>query len=94
MSRTVFASFADLANADVKYVPSKALSVVPRRRHYLSSSDAVYDFAVGHDFIVVDTTRPFHGCCVSSLDADTLKHHGYTAVDITYNNDRNVEVAL
>jgi hypothetical protein len=91
MSRTKFTSFADLA--DVKYVPSNALSVVPRRRHYLTPADAVYDFAVGHDFIVVDPQSPFHGCFVSSLDASTLKQHGYTAVDITYNN-LNVEVSL
>ena len=94
MSRTVFASFADLANADVKYVPSKALSVVPRRRHYLSASEAVYDFAVGHDFIVRDPSSPFDGCFVSTLDAATLKAHGYSVVDISYNNGLNVEVAL
>ena len=92
MSRTKFTSFADLA--DVKYVPSNALSVVPRRRHYLVPSDAVYDFAVGHDFIVTDPQSPFHGCFVSSLDTHTLKQHGYTAVDISYNNNLNVEVAL
>ena len=40
MSRTKFTSFADLKGT---YVPSKALSVVPRRRHYLTPSDAVYD---------------------------------------------------
>jgi hypothetical protein len=54
----------------------------------------VYDFAVGHDFIVTDPQSPFHGCFVSSLDASTLKRHGYTAVDITYNNNLNVEVSL
>lgn len=91
MSRTVFTSFADLNG---KYTPSKALSVVPRRRHYLSASDAVYDFAVGHEFIVTDSNSPFDGCFVSTLDATTLKAHGYTSVDITYNNGFNVEVSL
>lgn len=91
MSRTVFKSFSEL---DGTYVPSKALSVVPRRRHYLSASDAVYDFAVGHEFIVTDSSSPFDGCFVSTLDATVLKAHGYTAVDISYNNGLNVEVSL
>lgn len=91
MARTVFTSFADL---DVKYVPSKALSVVPRRRHYLSASDAVYDYAVGHEFVVTDPASPFNGCFVSTLDTATLKANGYTSVDISYNNGLNVEVAL
>lgn len=96
MPRTVkFTSFADLSDLNVgNYTPSKALTLVPRRRHYLSELDAVYDFSVGHDFIVVDTSSPFHGCFVSILDAATLKQHGYTNVDITYNNDRSVEVSL
>ena len=92
MSRTVkLTSFADLGGV---YTTSKTLSVVPRRRHYLSESDAVYDFSVGHDFIVVDTISPFHGCFVSVLDKAVLKRHGYNAVDITYNNDLSVEVRL
>jgi hypothetical protein len=91
MNRTKFTSFADL---DGVFVASKALTVVPRRRHYLSEVDAVYDFSVGHDFLVVDPTSPFDGCFVTLLDKHVLKQHGYTAVDITYNNDRNVEIAL
>jgi hypothetical protein len=91
MNRTKFTSFDDLAT----FTPApKALSVVPRRRHYLSEVDAVYDFSVGHDFLVVDPTSPFDGCFVTLLDKHVLKQHGYTAVDITYNNDRNVEIAL
>jgi hypothetical protein len=91
MNRTKFTSFAD--RNDI-YTCSKALSVVPRRRHYLSEVDAVYDFSVGHDFLVVDPTSPFDGCFVTLLDKHVLKQHGYTAVDITYNNDRSIEVAL
>lgn len=92
MSRTKFTSFADLQ--DVVYTTSKALSVVPRRRHYLSESDAVYDFTVGHEFIVTDPASPFDGCYVSTLDATTLTAHGYTAVEIIYNNALSVEIAL
>ena len=91
MARTKYTSFADLKGM---YVPSKALSVVPRRRHYLTPSDAVYDFTVGHDFLVADSTSPFDGCFVSTLDTTTLKRHGYTAVDIHYNNGVSVEVSL
>lgn len=94
MNRTKFTSFADLDDVYDYFAASKALSVVPRRRHYLSEVDAVYDFSVGHDFLVVDPTSPFDGCFVTLLDKHVLKQHGYTAVDITYNNDRSIEVAL
>jgi hypothetical protein len=95
MARTkVYTTFADLNTDGVNYTPSKALSVVPRRRSYLSASDAVYDYAVGHEFVVVDSTSPFDGCFVSTLDTNVLKEHGYTAVDISYNNNLNVEVSL
>lgn len=91
MARTIFTSFADLGGV---YTPSKALAVVPRRRSYLSASDAVYDFTVGHEFVVVDPQSPFDGCFVTTLDSTTLKSHGYTAIDISYNNGLNVEVSL
>jgi hypothetical protein len=92
MARTKFTSFADLKG--IYYTPSKALSVTSRRRTYLAASDAVYDYTVGHDFLVVDSVSPFDGCIVSTLDTVTLKRHGYTAVNIHYNNDRSVEVSL
>jgi hypothetical protein len=79
---------------NINYTPSNAIFVVPRRRHYLSASDAVYDFSVGHDFLVRDPSSPFDGCFVSSLDIVVLKRHGYTAIDISYNNGLNVEVTL
>jgi hypothetical protein len=91
MARTIFTSFADLGGV---YTPTKALSVVPRRRHYLAESDAVYDFSVGHDFLVRDAASPFDGCFVSVLDKIVLKQHGYTAIDISYNNGLSVEVSL
>lgn len=91
MTRTKYTSFADLKGT---YKPSKALSVVPRRRTYLSASDAVYDFTVGHDFLITDSSSPFDGCYVSTLDRHTLKVHGYTTVNINYNNDLHVEVSL
>lgn len=79
---------------NTNYTPSNAIFVVPRRRHYLSASDAVYDFSVGHDFLVRDPSSPFDGCFVSTLDISVLKRHGYTAIDISYNNGLNVEVTL
>ena len=79
---------------NTNYTPSNAIFVVPRRRHYLSASEAVYDFAVGHDFLVRDASSPFDGCFVSTLDSSVLKRHGYTAIDISYNNGLNVEVVL
>lgn len=91
MSRTKFTSFADLEGI---YTPLNTLSVVPRRRHYLSAVDAIYDFSVGHDFLVRDPNSPFDGCFISVLDTVTLKQYNYTGIDISYNNDLSVEVAL
>jgi hypothetical protein len=97
MSRTKFTSFAELADLDDlsdEHYKFNTLSVVPRRRHYLSAVDAIYDFSVGHDFLVRDPTSPFDGCFISILDTTVLRQNNYTSIDISYNNDRSVEVAL
>lgn len=101
MSRTKFTSFADLAAIADDFddlfgddLYKNTLSVVPRRRHYLFAVDAIYDFSVGHDFLVRDPSSPFDGCFISVLDTVVLKQHNYTSIDISYNNDRSVEVAL
>jgi hypothetical protein len=73
---------------------SKSLSVKPRRRSYLSQSDAVYDYMVGHDVVITDTTSPYNGSVMSILDRDVLKRDGYVKLHIHYNNDQQVEVAL
>lgn len=93
MNRTkVYTSFADLKGA---YTPNfKALTIRPVRRHYLSESDAVYDFAVGHEFVVSDSSSPFDGCVVSVLDKTTLQENEYTHITIQYNIDRTVEIKL
>jgi hypothetical protein len=93
MNRTkVYTSFADLKGV---YTPNfKALTIRPVRRHYLSAADAVYDFTIGHDFVVRDDTSPFDGCIVSCLDKRTLKEHGYTDAILEYNNDMSVEIKL
>lgn len=91
MSKKVF-SFRNLHELYTSN-PS-ALAVKPRRRSYLMANDAVYDFAVGHEFVVIDTNSPFAGCIVSCQDADTLKRYGYDKVAIEFNSDRSIEVAL
>lgn len=93
MSRTkTFTSFADLQQV---YTPSyRNLTLRPVRRSYLSAADAVYDFTIGHDFVVTDQSSPFHGCTVSVLDKRTLKEHGYTDATLEYNNDLSVEIKL
>lgn len=92
MSRTkTYTSFADLNG--LVYTPNfKHLTLSPRRRTYLTPSDAVYDFTVGHEFVVSDSSSPFDGCIVSCLDKRTLQQHGYTHANIRYNIDHSVEV--
>jgi hypothetical protein len=93
MSRTkVYTRFADLTDI---YTPRfNPITIRPIRRHYLSASDAVYDFTIGHDFAVSDHNSPFHGCLISVLDKRTLIQHGYTHATISYNYDREVEIKL
>lgn len=93
MNRTkVYTSFADLKGV---YTPNfKALTIRPVRRHYLSEADAVYDFTVGHEFAVSDSTSPFDGCLITVLDRTTLQRSGYTHTIIQYNNDLKVEIKL
>ena len=95
MARTkVYTSLADLQQV---YTPNfRNLTLRPAKRTYLSEADAVYDFTVGHDFVVVDASSPFHGCTVSCLDKRTLQQHGYTHAIIVYNPsaELNVEIKL
>lgn len=73
-----------------------ALTVAPRRRPYISQSDAVYDYTVGHDFTVIDTMSPLQGCSVTVCDRHTLKEtYGLTHLHIKFNPGMApVEVAL
>lgn len=93
MSRTkTYTSFADL---NTLYTPSyRSLTLRPRRRTYLMETDAVYDYTVGHEFVVADANSPFDGCVVTVLDKPTLKQHGYTNLTLSYNTDREVEIKL
>jgi len=88
MPKKVYTSFSDL-RSDMYGFDSetiqKTLSVKTIRRSYLSLQDAVYDFRVGHEVLVEDTNSPFYGCTVSVLDTPTLRQHGYTGIQITYN---------
>jgi len=56
--------------------------------------DAIYDYTVGHEFVVSDDVSPFDGCIVTVLDKRMLTQHGYTHATIQYNYDHAVEVKL
>lgn len=85
-------SFSDLGELYTSNL--KKLCVRSVKRTFLTPADAIYDFTVGHDFVVVDTASPFCGCIVSCLDRHALIRHGYAAALIEYNNDLFVEVNL
>lgn len=88
MPKKVYTSFSDLRSDMYGFdneTIQKTLCVKTIRRSYLSLQDAVYDFRVGHEVLVDDSNSPFHGCTVTVLDTATLRRHGYTGVQITYN---------
>lgn len=51
---TNWTKLADLATK----VYTKSLTVRPLHRPYISQADAVYDYTVGHEFVVVDQSSP------------------------------------
>lgn len=63
-------SLADLGS---HFATKFTLKVRPRRRTYLSLSDAVYDYIAGHELVVIDPSSPLNGAVVSCLDSDVLK---------------------
>lgn len=65
---------------------TKVLKVRPLLRPYISQADAVYDYTVGHEFVVVDQSSPLNDCRVTICDRRTLKDtYGVTHLHIQYN---------
>jgi hypothetical protein len=92
MATDRWTKLADLA-ADLY---TKTLTVAPSTRPYISQQDCLYDYHVGHDFTVVDTMSPIHGCRITVCDRHTLKeHYSITHLSIRFNPGMApVEVAL
>lgn len=73
---------ADLAEK----LNTKTLVVRPLRRPYISQADAVYDYTVGHEFVVADQSSPLNDCRVTVCDRHSLKQtYGITHLDIQFN---------
>lgn len=89
---TNWTKLADLAAK----VYTKSLTVRPLHRPYISQADAVYDYTVGHEFVVVDQSSPLNDCRVTVCDRHALKQtYGLTHLHIKFNPGfAPVEVAL
>lgn len=73
---------ADLASS----IQQKVLVVTPALRPYISQKDAVYDYHVGHEFVINDQSSPLTGCRVTICDRHTLKQtYGVTHLHIRFN---------
>ena len=75
---------------------TKTLSIRPLHRSYISQADALYDYTVGHDFVVVDQSSPLNNCLISVCDRHELKRtYELTHLNIKYNPGlSSIEVAL
>jgi hypothetical protein len=75
---------------------TKTLTVRPLHRSYISRQDALYDYTVGHDFIVVDQSSPLNNCLITVCDRHELKRtYDLTHLNIRFNPGMaTVEVAL
>ena len=82
--------------ADLSEYPStRIVTIRPRRRTYLHQSDAGYDWASGHEFIITSRSSPYYGDVVAVDETHHLKWYGYTHVHIHYNiNSAPLELAL
>lgn len=77
-------------------VYTKSLTVRPLTRPYISQKDAIYDYHVGHEFVVVDQSSPLNNCRITVCDRHTLKsHYDLTHLNIQFNPGMSpVEVVL
>ncbi len=75
---------------------NKTLTVRPLCRPYISQADAIYDYTVGHELVVVDQSSPLNNCRITVCDRHELKrHYGLTSLNIQFNPGMApVEVAL
>ena len=75
---------------------TKTLTVRPVYRSYISQADALYDYTVGHDFIVVDQSSPLNNCLITVCDRHELKRtYDLTHLNIRFNPGMaTIEVAL
>lgn len=68
-----FTSLRSLSALGDHFADKFTLHVRPRRRTYISLSDAMYDYTVGHELVVSDDSSPLNHAVISVLDAPTLK---------------------
>ncbi len=89
------ANWTKLADLAAK-LNTKTLTVRPLVRPYVSMKDAVYDYMVGHEFVVVDQSSPLNDCRITICDRHELKrNYGLTHLNIRFNPGMStVEVAL
>jgi hypothetical protein len=66
-------TLTSLAQLGDHFADKFTLHVRPRRRTYISVTDAVYDYTVGHELVVSDDSSPLNNAVISCLDAPTLK---------------------
>lgn len=91
VSQRSWVKLADLS----EYPSTRIVTVRPRRRTYLHQSDAGYDWAIGHEFIITSRSSPYYGDIVAVDETQHLKRHGYTHVHIHYNiNSAPLEIQL
>ena len=88
-------SWTKLADLTSK-LNTKTLTVRPLHRSYISQADAIYDYTVGYDFVVVDQSSPLNNCLISVCDRHELKRtYELTHLNIRFNPGMaTIEVAL
>lgn len=75
---------------------TKVLTVRPLHRSYISQADVLYDYTVGHDFVVADQSSPLNNCLITVCDRHELKRtYDLTHLNIRFNPGMaTIEVTL
>ena len=89
------ANWTKLADLTSK-LNTKTLVVRPLHRSYISQADVLYDYTVGHDFVVADQSSPLNNCLITVCDRHELKRtYELTHLNIRFNPGMaTIEVAL
>jgi len=75
-------------------VHDTTITLRPARRQYVNPTDAGYDWAAGHPFVVTDPRSGYFRQVVAVDEVSYLKRAGYTHAHIHFNNTQPLEIKL
>lgn len=75
-------------------VQDTIITLRPARRSYVNPTDAGYDWAAGHPFVITDSRSGYYNQVIAVDEVAYLKRAGYTHAHIYFNRTAPLEVKL